>query len=190
LVDYTVLEIDRELSTVYLPVTGMALELGGIAKGYIVDQTMQVLLAEGIEHAYVNAGGDIGLIGTKSDGSPWRIGVRHPRDANKIIAVLSASGGAVVTSGDYERAFIEAGISYHHILNPKTGMPARELTSVTIIAKTAIEADALSTTIFVLGPLKGMALIEQLTGVEGILITPDLQVLISSGLQGLVELEL
>lgn len=188
LIDYTLVEINAANATVYLPVRGMSLELGGIAKGFIVDQALQVLKKAGVEQAFINAGGDIGLIGTKPDGSPWRIGVRHPREENEIIAVLPAIGGAVVTSGDYERSFPVAGISYHHILDPASGMPSGELASVTIVAATVIEADALSTAVFVLGPVKGMALVEQLPGVEGILITPDLDILISSGLDGIVEL--
>jgi len=189
LVDYTLLEIDSSRSTIYLPREGMSLELGGIAKGYIVDQALQVLIRAGIEHAFINAGGDIGLIGAKPDGSPWRIGVRHPRKENEIIAVLPAIGGAVVTSGDYQRTFEEDSISYHHILKPETGMPSRELVSVTILAPTATEADALSTAVFVLGPARGMALIESMPLVEGVLITPDLKLLVSSGLEGIIEIQ-
>lgn len=189
LVDYTLLEIDSSRSTIYLPREGMSLELGGIAKGYIVDQALQVLIRAGIEHAFINAGGDIGLIGAKPDGSPWRIGVRHPREENEIIAILPSIGGAVVTSGDYQRTFEENSISYHHILNPETGMPSRELVSVTIVAPTATEADALSTAVFVLGPARGMALIESMPKVEGVLITPDLKLLVSSGLEGIIEIQ-
>lgn len=188
LVDYRLLEIDSDQSTVSLPRDDMALELGGIAKGYIVDRLLEMLQKAGIRHAYINAGGDIGLIGSKPDGSPWLIGVTHPRKDNRIIAVLPVTGGAVVTSGDYERIFTKDEINYHHILDPENGMPARDLASVTIVAPTVIEADALSTAVFVLGPVKGMALIENLPEVEGILITPDLEILVSSGLEGIVEL--
>lgn len=188
LVDFSLVETDSILSTIYLPREGMALELGGIAKGFVVDRALEVLSKMGVEHAFINAGGDIGLIGTKPDGSPWRIGVRHPREENKIIAVLPVTGGAVVTSGDYQRVFEEAGVSYHHIIDPETGMPARGLASVTVLAPTVIEADALSTAVFVLGPVGGMALIESRPGAEAILITPDLKMLISSGLEGIVEL--
>ena len=187
LVDYNKIELNKEQSAIYLPDARMSMELGGIAKGFIVDRALQVLTETGVQNAFINAGGDIGLIGSSPGGDPWKIGVRHPRD-NKIIAVLPASGGAVVTSGDYERAFEEDGARYHHILNPRTGRPAIDLISVTIIAETVIEADALSTTVFVLGPARGMALIEELPGVEGILITPDLEILVSSGLEGIVEL--
>ncbi|MGM0689763.1 MAG: FAD:protein FMN transferase [Bacillota bacterium] len=188
LVDYTRIELDKELSAIYLPDTGMSMELGGIAKGFIVDRALQILREAGVQNAYINAGGDIGLIGSNRGGKPWMIGVRHPRDDHEVIAVLPVSGGAVVTSGDYERAFEEGGVTYHHILNPRNGMPAVDLISVTIISETVIEADVLSTAVFVLGPVDGMALIEELPGIEGILITPDLDILVSFGLEGIVEL--
>jgi thiamine biosynthesis lipoprotein len=190
LVNYSLVQIgNSRQSTIYLPEKKMALELGGIAKGYIIDRALDILIAAGVEHAYINAGGDIGLLGSKPGGTPWQIGVRHPREDNKIIAVLPVIGGAVVTSGDYQRAFVEKGIHYHHLLNSRSGMPARDLASVTIYAATALEADALSTTVFLLGPVKGLALIEEMPGVEGILITPAMEILISDGLAGLVELE-
>jgi FAD:protein FMN transferase len=189
LVNYSMVQIDDSRQSIYLPEKKMALELGGIAKGFIIDRALDILTAAGVEHAFINAGGDIGLLGSKPGGSPWQIGVRHPREGNKIIAVLPVSGGAVVTSGDYQRAFVEEGINYHHLLNSRSGMPARELVSVTIYAATALEADALSTTVFLLGPVRGLALIEKMPGVEGILITPAMEILISDGLADLVELE-
>lgn len=189
LVNYSRIQIDNSRQTIFLPEKKMALELGGIAKGYIIDRALDILTAAGVEHAYINAGGDIGLLGSKPDGSPWQIGVRHPREENNIIAVLPVIGGAVVTSGDYQRAFVEEGVKYHHILNARSGLPSRDLASVTIYAATALEADALSTTVFLLGPVKGLALIEAIPGVEGILITPAMEILISDGLADLVELE-
>lgn len=189
LVDYRLLEIDRKRGTVYLPEAGMSLDLGGIAKGYIVDRGMAVLSRAGIKHAFLNAGGDIALLGTKPDGDPWRIGVRHPREENEYIALIPLSGGAVVTSGDYERTFVEDSVRYHHILDPSTGQPALSLSSVTIVAPTAMEADALSTAVFVLGPRRGMALVEQLSGVEAVLVTADMEILISTGLQDTIMLQ-
>lgn len=188
LVNYGLVEYDTEELQIYLPNEKMALELGGIAKGYIIDRALAVLRDAGVESAFINVGGDIGIIGVKPDGDPWRIGVRNPRDDNNIIAVLPAFEGAVVTSGDYERVFEVDGITYHHILDPKDGMPTRLLASVTIVAETAITADALSTAIFVMGPVEGIALIEKLSGVEGILVTPNLEIVVSSGLQELAEI--
>ncbi len=187
LVNFRLLELDRERQTIYLPEAGMSLDLGGIAKGFIVDRGLAVLSRAGIRHAFLNAGGDIGLLGTRPDGEPWRIGVRHPRVENSLMAVLPLNGGAVVTSGDYERTFELKGVRYHHILDPATGKPAAQLASVTIIAPTAMEADALSTAVFVLGPSRGLALVEQLPGIEAVLVTPEMEVLVSSGLKDIIE---
>ena len=165
-----------------------SLDLGGIAKGYIVDRGLALLAQAGVENAFLNAGGDIAILGTKPDGTPWRVGIRHPRGADHYIAVLSMTGGAVVTSGDYERTFEAGGQRYHHILDPSTGYPAGDLTSVTITAPTATEADALSTAVFVLGPERGLALVESLPGVEAVLVTRDLEIMVSTGLVGKIEL--
>jgi len=188
-VDYTALEIDRDDETLFLTQSQMGLELGGIAKGFIVDQAMGVLKKADVEHAFINAGGDIGLIGSNPDGEPWRIGITNPRKTDQIIAVLSIIDCSVVTSGDYERSFEEEGEKYHHILDPETGMPADELASVTIVADTTLIADVLSTAVFVLGPQQGLQLIEDLDEAEGVLITPDLEVLVSSGLKDKVEID-
>lgn len=188
MVDFNLIQVDRNSSTVFLPETGMSIELGGIAKGYILDRALDVLKNAGIAHAFINAGGDIGLIGSKPDGEPWRIGVRHPRE-DAIIAVFPLSDGAVVTSGDYQRYFTENGVNYHHLLDPNTGYPARKLVSVTVVADTVLEADALSTAIFIMGPEKGLPLLNSLPGVEGLLITPEFDILLSSGLEDLVELD-
>ncbi|HPU01434.1 MAG: FAD:protein FMN transferase [Firmicutes bacterium] len=189
LVDYRLVEIDRTAGTIFLPQPGMALDLGGIAKGYIIDRGLELLARRGMGHALINAGGDIGVLGPKPDGSPWRIGVKHPRREGELIAVIPCSQkGAVVTSGDYERFFEKDGERYHHILDPQSGYPARTLISVTVVAPTAVEADALSTAIFVLGPQRGLELVESLPGIEAILVTPQLDLFISSGLQDRVEL--
>jgi len=189
-IDYTKVSIDPGNAEIYLPEKNMALELGGIAKGYIVDRALEILRDKGVESAFINAGGDIGLIGARPDGSSWRIGIRHPADENRVIAVIPAAGGAVVTSGNYERTFQVDGVSYHHLLDPASGYPAGELSSVTIRAASALEADALSTAVFIMGPEKGLQLVEELPGVEGVFITVDLEVLISSGLVDQVELNL
>lgn len=186
-VDYTALKIDRDHLELFLPREHMGLELGGIAKGFIVDQALEVLNQADVKHAFINAGGDIGLLGPKPDGEPWRVGIANPRETDQVIAVLSITDCSVVTSGDYERSFEEDGKVYHHILDPETGMPADELASVTVVAETTMMADALSTAVFVLGPQKGLQLIEGLTEVEGVLITSDLGVLVSSGLEDKVE---
>jgi len=115
--------------------------------------------------------------------------VQHPRERRRILAVLELRNSAIVTSGDYERYFMSDGVRYHHLLDPKTGQPARGLASVTVVAPEAVTADALSTAVFVLGRERGLALIESLPGVEAILVTEALDVLLSSGLAGKVTVK-
>lgn len=189
LINYRKIIIDHSDATIFLPDKGMVLELGGIAKGYIVDRAAAVLKSLNVKRAFINAGGDITLIGSRPDGQGWKIGVRHPRDDKSIIAALSVSDSAVVTSGDYQRYFEKDGVSYHHIIDPQSGRPAGKLASVTIVASTAAEADALSTAVFVLGPVTGLALIEKIRGVEGVLVTPELEIISSSGLENILELK-
>ncbi len=190
LIDYTEVDINEQRNTVYLPREGMSLDLGGIAKGYIVDRIIQYLESQDVETAFVNAGGDIRVIGNRPDGTPWRIGIRSPRnrEGQDLIAVIPISDQAVVTSGDYERFFTSDGIRYHHILDPSHGYPAAEAISVSIVARECMAADGLSTAIFVLGPQKGIELLESLPGIEGIIIDTEEKVHVSSGLQDIVEI--
>ncbi|MDP6979666.1 MAG: FAD:protein FMN transferase [Myxococcota bacterium] len=162
------LEVDPERHAVALP-RGMRVGLGGIAKGYGVDRAMQVLLDLGIEHAIVNAGGDLKALGRNGD-APWEIAVKHPRDPEHVIAVLRVSNTAMVTSGDYERFFEHEGRRYHHILDPRTGYPSEGAMSATVIAPHAELADALATALCVMGPERGLPLIEALRRVEAIVI--------------------
>ncbi|MCK4802072.1 FAD:protein FMN transferase [bacterium] len=165
---------------------GMGIDLGGIAKGYAVDAAIKVLKDKNIKSAMVNAGGDMYVLG-KKEGKPWRIGIRHPRREGEILGTVEVENRAIVTSGDYERFFFSGGKKYHHIINPKTGYPADECQSVTIVAKEATFADGLATGIFVLGPKEGMALIENLEGVEGVIVNKEGDVSVSSGLISKIE---
>ncbi len=134
-------------------------DLGAIAKGYAVDRAIAALQAAGIRHASVNAGGDLRLLGDYG-GRPWRIGIQHPRNPEAVLATLELADAAVVTSGDYERFFEIDGVRYHHILDPHDGRPADACQSVTVVAASAAEADALATAAFVLGPEAGRRLVE------------------------------
>lgn len=186
LVGYNLVELDREAGTVFLPREGMGLDLGGVAKGFIVDRAIDLLCQLGVESAVVNAGGDISFTGPKVDGSPWRIGIKdphNPHDPKAYFAVAELAGKAIVTSGDYERYFEQGGLRYHHIIDPQTGHPARLSHSVTIVTERAEEADLLSTAVFILGPVEGMALVENLEGVEALIWGADDQVIASSGLE-------
>ncbi|MCX7021028.1 MAG: FAD:protein FMN transferase [bacterium] len=149
---------------------GVALDLGGVAKGYAVDRALDAMADAGAEAGLVNIGGDIAVFGERADGGPWTIGVQHPRAPGELFAVLELENGAVATSGDYERYFVVDGVRYHHILDPKTGRPARGLISVTITAPTCVLADAYATAVFVLGPEKGLRLLEADDELEGLLI--------------------
>ena len=170
-------KISQKEATLIMP-PGFGLDLGGIAKGYIVDRVADYLEDSKVERFLINAGGDIRIGGKKE----WRIGVRDPRRAEEVICVIGLSGPkAVVTSGDYEQ-FVELdGVRYHHILDPKTGYPARASTSVTVVAEGCITADALATALFVMGPNKGLALVNKLPGVECLITGPDYTVYKSKG---------
>lgn len=144
---------------------GTRLDLGGVAKGYAVDRMITVLQKNGIESGLVNAGGDIATFGKKPGGKNWTIGVSHPR-LSRSIRVKPINLWAVATSGDYQRFFMKDGVRYHHILDPSTGYPAHGCISVTVWADSAMDADILATSIFVLGYEKGLKLAESLENVE------------------------
>jgi FAD:protein FMN transferase len=182
LIDYRNIQLDEAKKTVFLKKPGMAIGLGGIAKGYAVDRAMQILVDHGIRNAIIKAGGDMRVQGT-DDGRPWMIGIRHPRDKNKLVARLPLTNISISTSGDYEHYFVKDGILYHHIIDPKTGYPARNCQSVTILAPDTLTSDTLSTTVFVLGPEKGMKLIQSLPGIEGLIVDRQGQVHHSSGIE-------
>ncbi|HHY37571.1 MAG TPA: FAD:protein FMN transferase [Clostridia bacterium] len=175
--------LDPKTETGFLKVEGMKVDLGGIAKGFAVDRAALALKRRGIRSAIIDAGGNVYVIGKKPDGSEWRVGIRHPRKSDRMIAVVEVSDTAVVTSGDYQRYFEKNGVRYHHIFDPATGEPARKLISCTIICPSSTRADALSTAVFVLGPDLGMDLVERLPDVEAVLVTPRGEVLVSSGLK-------
>lgn len=156
-------------SEVKFEIPGMKLDLSGIAKGYAVDLAVEKLKANGVKTGLVNAGGDIRVFGDKV----WKIGIKDPRKPG-IVKVLKLKNKAVATSGDYERYFIVNGVRYHHILNPRTGFPASECASVTVISDHTSFADALATGIFVLGPVKGKVLLDSLQ-LPFLIITRDLK---------------
>lgn len=161
---------------------GTLIDLGGIAKGYAVDEGVRILRQFGINSAHLSAGGDMRLLGDKK-GKPWIIGIRNPRDDSKKSIILPLTNTAVSTSGDYERYFMdEAGERIHHILSPVTGKPAKGMRSVTVLANDAVISDGLSTAVFVLGVSEGLKLINKLKGVDAILIDGDGKVHYSEGL--------
>ncbi|MFC1490439.1 FAD:protein FMN transferase [Candidatus Latescibacterota bacterium] len=169
---------------------GSKLDLGGIAKGFIVDVIVKLLMDDGVESGLINAGGDIYTFGQKPNGDDWIIGLRHPR-MDKTIVLDHIPFPAVATSGDYERYFLRDGMRYHHILDPATGKPARGSVSVTVWTLSAMDADVLATTIFVLGPERGIELAESLDNVEAVvffMVDGNLENVVSSGIRDIVKL--
>jgi len=178
LVNYTNISVENK--TIYFNAEGMSITVDGIAKGYAVDQAVKVLKNNGYTNGFVNAGGDGMYFGTRPDGSDWKVGLRNPENKSESIVVMEISDKAVATSGNYERYFNESA-RLSHISDPRTGYSSQSLLSATIIAGSAMEADTLATTVFVLGPDKGLELIENIHNTECILITPNNEILTSSG---------
>jgi len=164
----------------------LAVDLGGIAKGYAVDRAAAVLAARGVRHAAVNAGGDMRLLGDH-EGRRWRIGIQHPRHSEALLATLDLADCAVVTSGDYERYFERDGVRYHHLFDPRSGRPARLCQAVTVVAPRAALADALATAAFVLGPEAGLELLRDYPEVEGLIVAADGSGVTTDGLAGQVQ---
>lgn len=161
---------------------GMAVTLDGIAKGYIVDQAVEVLRKQGATRVLVNAGGDIASSGESLGGDAWRIGLQDPRVADGSLGVLLLRGESVATSGDYVH-YLTPDMSLHHILDPRTGSSPENTSGVSVVAPSAMAADALSTAALVLGPREGMELLDRLDGIEGMIVTKDQTVLSSRGLR-------
>ncbi|WOX04209.1 FAD:protein FMN transferase [Microbulbifer pacificus] len=193
-VNFRHVELDSKQQTLVFRDPRTKIDLGGIAKGYSVDRAVSILQSFGVQNASVSAGGDARLLGDKR-GKPWLIGIRHPRDRSKNAAVIPLENTAISTSGDYERFFIDDDDHrVHHIFNPATGQPTEtdtgdtgsdqdKLISVSIIGPQGFDTDPLSTSVFVLGKQRGLALIEQLHNFEAIVIDANHRMFFSSGLQ-------
>ena len=173
--------LDEKKTTVFFQRPGMRIDLGGIAKGHSVDRGIEILRSQGITRAMVNAGGDTRIIGDRF-GRPWVVGVRDPDHEGKTFLKLPLTDTAFSTSGDYERYFDEDGKRYHHILDPKTGDSARKCRSVTVIAANATRTDALTKSVFIMGPEAGIDFINTLPDVDAVAVAPDGKVHYSKGL--------
>jgi len=182
LVDFTAVQMDvRNTSSVALGKVGMEIDLGGIAKGYILEKAYKVLRRMGIDNGLIDGGGDVYCWGLKPDGSKWEVGVADPLKPSSYLAVLKVSNKAVFTSGDYARKFTQGGITYHHIFDPKTGYPANLCRSVTVIGDNINQINGLSCTAFVLGPAKGLKFLGKYPGLEAIIVSPKGEAIISPG---------
>lgn len=183
LTKFQIIELDNANQTVFLPLNGMALDLGGIAKGYAVEQAVEIMQEAGIKSAMVQAGGNIYTIGYKADGSAWRVGIRNPKKTDAIIGFINIHDLAIDTSGDYERFITINSVNYGHILDPFTGIPPEGVISCSIITERPILADALATAIFVMGVDKGLDMLEELPVTEGIIIDLEGVIYFSQGVE-------
>lgn len=181
-IDFQFLNLDDEAGTVAFERPGVRINLGGIAKGYVVERGIEIIGSRGIRHAIVSAGGDSRLLGDRR-GRPWMVGIRDPRKDGEIAISIPLADEAISTSGDYERYFDEDGIRYHHIIQPKTGRSASGVHSATVFGPDGVTTDALSTSVFVMGVDKGLRLIAGLPEYESIVIDETGQVYFSSGLE-------
>jgi thiamine biosynthesis lipoprotein len=180
-VGYRFLHVDAKARTVRFTREGMRIDLGGFAKGHAVDNAAAILGRLGICHANVSAGGDSRVIGDRR-GRPWTIGIRDPRRAGEMAAVLPLEDVSISTSGDYERYFDADGVRFHHLIDPSTGRSPTSVHSVTVLAEDGLTTEALSKTVFVLGVEKGLRLIESQPGVDAIVVAANGALHYSSGL--------
>jgi thiamine biosynthesis lipoprotein len=187
LINFREVIVDDKARTVRLRRPGMRLGLGGIAKGYAVDRCVGVMRAHGLKDFMVQAGGDLFVSGQKGKNN-WMVGVRDPRGAPQaIIAKMSIKDHAFSTAGDYERSFVLDGRRYHHIIDPKTGYPATASRGVTIFAPTAFLADALDDAVFIMGPERGMALVDSYPDCAAMIVGADNKVWVSKSLEGRLQ---
>jgi thiamine biosynthesis lipoprotein len=190
-VDYNKVEIDDNNKTVFLKDKGMKIDLGAIAKGYVADDIVKILEKDGVKSAIINLGGNVYVYGNKG-GKNFKIGIRNPLspDPNDYLGIYQSQNESVVTSGVYERFFEKDGKRYHHILSTSDGYPIdNNLISTSIITKSSMDADALSTTTFALGLEEGLKLIENTKNTEAMFITADKKIYMTSGLKEKFELK-
>lgn len=180
-IDYRFVELDDTASTIRFLKEGVRINLGGIAKGYVVERGARLLARAGVQNAVVTAGGDSRLLGDRR-GRPFMIGIRDPRDDNQVAISVPLENEAISTSGDYERFFDEDGVRYHHIITPSTGTPAGGVRSASVFGPDAVMTDALSTSVFVMGVELGMKLLAGLPDYEGIVIDDQGRIYYSDGL--------
>jgi len=188
-VGYEKLILDPDKKTVRFKVEGMRLDLGGIAKGYGIDKAVEAMQAAGATAGMIDVGGDIRCFGKPEKKDKWAIGLQDPEDTEKLMMVIELGDNAIATSGDYQRFVVLDGEKFSHIMTPKKGISAKGLTSVTVIAPTAIDADALATTVTVMEIEKGLNLVETIDGVEAFAVPsdPNKQIRYSNGFEKFIH---
>ncbi|WP_298954166.1 FAD:protein FMN transferase [uncultured Nonlabens sp.] len=162
--------LDKENSTVFLKLEGMRIGFGAIGKGYAADKAKSLLISKGVSSGIINASGDMNTWGRQPSGKEWKVAITNPMDKNKVFALLPISNGAVVTSGNYEKFVKFNGTRYSHIIDPRTGYPSSGIISATVFAPKAELADALATSVFVMGKDVGLSRINQMKKIECIII--------------------
>jgi thiamine biosynthesis lipoprotein len=185
LVNYRNIVIDKKASTLFLKKSGMIMDFGGM-KGYLADRVKDLLRKRGINDAVIAVAGDIWVLGRREDGKPWRIGVQHPRERDKTLAVLDLSDRYISTSGDYERFIIKEKKRYHHIIDPRTGRPSTGVISATLIGDRGALIDPLAKAPFILGPEEGMKIVKK-AGAEAIIVDEKGKVFMTDGIGKLLD---
>ncbi len=185
LVNFRNIVVDRKASTIFLKKTGMIMDFGGM-KGYMADRVADLFRKRGIRNAVIAVAGDIWALGRREDGSPWRIGVQHPREHDKTLTVLELSDKYVSTSGDYERFVIREKKRYHHIIDPRTGKPSAGVISATLIGDKGAFIDPLTKIPFILGPEKGMKIVRKF-GAAAIIVDEQGKVFMTEGIKNMMD---
>lgn len=190
LVNYKNILLNDEKHTIGLKYKNQAIDVGGIAKGYAADEVKRIFVKNGVKSAIINLGGNIVVLGSKSQDTPWKVGIQDPlKQRGGFAATISAVNKSIVTSGNYERYFEAEGKKYHHIIDPRTGFPSEsEIISVSVISDLSIDGDGLSTGLYIMGINKAYSLIEALEGVDAVFITSDKKIFVTSGIKDKFEL--
>jgi len=181
-IDYRHILLDRRRRTIEFARDNVRIDLGGIAKGYAVDNCVALLKTRGVKEALVMAGGDSRVLGDKR-GRPWMIGIRDPRRKDAVVAMIPLVDAAISTSGDYERYFEADGVRYHHILDPRTGLSATGARSVSIVGPDATTTEGISKSVFVMGLERGIRFVESLAGIDAVIIDGDGDMHYTAGLR-------
>ena len=184
LVNYNDVILDESNCTIMLKNKYQALDVGGIAKGFAAEEVRDIFHKHKVKSALIDLGGNIFALGSKDDGTPWRVGIQNPFESRgDFIGILNVKDKSIVTSGNYERYFMKDGQRFHHIIDPKTGYPSQsKIISATIISDNSIDGDGLSTGVYIIGIDKAMKIIEAIDGIDAIFITEDKKVYTTSGI--------
>lgn len=185
LVNYKDIVLNKKNNSIFLKNEKQEIDVGGIAKGYAADEVKNILMKNNIKNAIIDLGGNVFALGKKEDGTPWRVGIQDPlKSRGEFVGVITAINKSIVTSGNYEKYFIQEGKTFHHIINPSTGYPSEsDIISVTIISDYSIDGDGLSTGVYIMGLHKAIRLIERINGVDAIFITKDKEIHVTSGMK-------